>query len=104
MRGILNVPAVLWSFGRKLEDLLALQSKTREALEVIDSRLRLLEDRMTHLEAHQGQLIGEARAAASTASTAVAAAVISDVVTRVTRLEMRAEEVSKRLMPPQERG
>ena len=55
---------------------------------------------MTYLEAHQDQLIGEAPAAASAASTAVAGGVISDVVTRLTRLEMRADEVAKRLSPP----
>ena len=97
---VLNVLGQIWSLGRKVEDLLALQSKTREALEAVDSRLRALEDRMTYLEAHQNQLIGEARAAASAASTAVAGAVISDVVTRLTRLEMRADEVAKRLSPP----
>jgi hypothetical protein len=37
--------------GRKVEDLLDLQRKTREALDSIESRLRALEDRMTHLEA-----------------------------------------------------
>ena len=97
---ILDVPGLLWSLGRKVEDLLALQSKTREALEAVDSRLHALEDRMTYLEANQGQLIVEARAAAGTASTAVAGAVISDVVTRLTRLEISSEEVAKRLPPP----
>jgi hypothetical protein len=97
---ILDLPGLLWSLGRKVEDLLALQSKTREALEVVDNRLRALEDRMTYLEAHQDQLIGEARSAASAASTAVAGAVISDVVTRLTRVEMHAEEITKRLSPP----
>ena len=50
---------------------------------------------MTHLEANQAQLIVEARAAASAASTAVTGGVISDVVTRLTRLEMRAEQLEK---------
>ena len=98
---LLNVPKVLWSLGRKLEDLLALQAKTREALELIDGRLRTLEDRMTHLEARENQLITEARSAASTASTAVTVAVISDIVTRLTRLETRIEEGAARISPPQ---
>jgi hypothetical protein len=84
--------------GRKVEDLLALQ-KTREALDIVDTRLRALEDRMTHLEANQAQLIVEARAAASAASTAVAGGVISDVVTRLTRLEMSAEQLDKPSSP-----
>ena len=94
---LLEVPGRLWTLGRKVEELLTLQIKTREALEVVDIRLRDLEDRMTHLEANQGQLVVEARSAASAAATAVAGAVISDVVTRVTRIEMRAEEAAKRL-------
>jgi hypothetical protein len=54
-------------------------------LETIEARLRGLEDRMTHLEAGQEQLITEAKAAASVAATGLASSVISDVVTRVTR-------------------
>ena len=52
---------------------------------------------MVYLEANQDKLVGEARSAASAASTAVAGAVISDVVTRLTRLEMHTEEIGKRL-------
>ena len=52
---IFDIPRALWSLGRKVEDLLALQTKTREALEVVDKRLRILEDRMTQLEA-RGEL------------------------------------------------
>jgi hypothetical protein len=52
---------------------------------------------MTHLEAGQGQLVSEARAAAGIAATGLAGAVISDVVTRVTRLEMRHDDVARRL-------
>jgi len=74
---MLDVLGRLWSLGRKLEDLLALQTKTTKALETVDIRLRALEDRMTHLEANQDQLIVKAQAAASAASTAVAGAVPS---------------------------
>ncbi len=98
---ILSFPAALWSLGRKVEELLALQRTTREALEVVNSRLRALEDRMVYLEANQDKLVGEARSAASAASTAVAGAVISDVVTRLTRLEMHTEEIGKRLQAPE---
>lgn len=59
-----------------------------------------LEDRMTHLEAGQGQLIAEAKGAASSAASMVASAVISEVVTRVTRMEMRLDVAEQRLLPP----
>ncbi|MCB8876427.1 hypothetical protein [Acidisoma silvae] len=55
---------------------------------------------MTHLEAGQGQLITEARGAAGAAATALAGSVISDVVTRVTRIEMRQEDIHRRLAGP----
>lgn len=95
-----DVPARLWTVARKIEDLLELQNKTRVALEAIEARLRGLEDRMTHLEAGQGQLITEAKAAAGVAATGLAGSVISDVVTRVTRIEMRQDEIQRRLPPP----
>jgi hypothetical protein len=96
---IFDIPRALWSLGRKVEDLLALQTKTREALELVDKRLRSLEDRMTQLEARENQVVTEARSAASTASTAVTAVVISDIVTRLTRVEMRAEQASMQKFP-----
>ena len=96
---LLEILGRLWSLGRKVEELLTFQIKTREALETVDIRLRGLEDRMTHLEAAQGHLVVEARSAASAAATAVSGAVISDVVTRVTRIKIRAEEAAKRLPP-----
>jgi hypothetical protein len=94
-----DLPARLWTVARKIEELLELQSKTRVALEAIEGRLRNLEDRMTDLEAGQGQLITEAKAAAGIAATGVASSVISDVVTRVTRLEMRHDAFQQRLPP-----
>lgn len=99
---ILDIPRALWSLGRKVEDLLALQTKTREALELVDKRLRSLEDRMTQLEARENQVVTEARSAASTASTAVTAAVISDIVTRLTRVEVRVEQASVQKFPARE--
>ena len=90
----------LWSLGRKVEDLLALQGKTHEALDALDKRLRGVEDRLRDLEATQGQVIVEARAAAGAASTMVAGTILSDVVTRLTRIEMRTEAAVQLLMPP----
>jgi len=69
---IWDVPARLWALIRKVEDLLEQQRKSRVALENIDTRLRALEDRITHLEAHQGQVITEARAATGLIVFAVA--------------------------------
>jgi hypothetical protein len=68
-----------------------------QALEAVDIGLRGLEDRMTHLEDVQGQIVVEARSAASAAAITVSGAIISDVVTRVIRVEIRAEEAAKRL-------
>jgi phage shock protein A len=84
----------LWKLARTVEDLLQLQTQTREALEVIDERLRALENRMTRLEANQEQLVVQAQAAAGAAATALAGAVISDTVTRLTRLEEREKRLS----------
>jgi hypothetical protein len=55
---------------------------------------------MTRLEASQEQLITEAKAAAGVAATGLASSVISDVVTRITRIEMRQDEIQRRLPPP----
>ena len=95
-----DVSARLWTVARKIEDLLELQTKTRDALEKLDARLRAVEDRMTHLEVGQEQLITEAKAAAGMAATGLAGSVISDVVTRITRIEMRQDEIQRRLPPP----
>jgi phage shock protein A len=97
---VFDIPARLWSLGRKVEDLLALQGKMRESLEAVNARLHALETKMIQFEADQGQLITTAQAAANVAASSVASAVISDVVTRVTRVEMRQESIQGRLAPP----
>jgi hypothetical protein len=100
---IWDIPARLWTIARQFEELLKLQAQTRTALETIESRLRGLEDRMTHLEAGQAQLITEAKAAAGIAATGLAGSVISDVVTRLTRVEGWQgwqDEIQRRLPPP----
>jgi hypothetical protein len=94
-----DVPARLWTIARKIEELLEIQSKTRTALEAIEARLHGLEDRMTHLEADQERLITEAKSAAGSAATVVAGSVISDAVTRLTRIEMRQDDFQRRLPP-----
>ena len=56
---------------------------------------------MLRLEADERQIVTEARSAATAASTSVAGAIVSDVVTRITRLEGRADQLErKQLQPP----
>ena len=95
-----NAPARLWKLIRDLEDALSVLEKLKSAFGTLDVRLRALEDRMTHLEAGQPQVIIEARAAAGAAATGLAGSVIADVVTRVTRVEMRQDDLHRRLPPP----
>jgi hypothetical protein len=97
---ILELPGRFWNALRTVEDLLKLQDKTANAMDALEDRLRALEDRMTHLEAAQGRLVTEAKAAAGLAATGLAGSVIAEVVTRVTRIEMRQEEIQRRLLPP----
>jgi hypothetical protein len=61
----------------------------------IEQRLKALEDRLAQLEADHKQLLAEARSAA----TAIAGAVISDAITRITRLEGDAEKPEPRKQP-----
>jgi hypothetical protein len=93
------LPARLWTVARTFEDVLTTQQATKAALQAIEVRLRALEDRMTHLEAGQGQIIAEARAAAGAAATGLAGSVISDVVTRPTRLEIQQGGARPRIAP-----
>jgi hypothetical protein len=76
---------------------------------VVADRLNGLEDRMTKLEAtfeaEKHQLVTEAKAASSAAATMVAGGILSDAVTRITRLEHRAEQIesqTKRLSSPRD--
>ena len=87
----------LWLLARKIEELFTLHGKVEDALLVIDQRLKMLEDRMLRLEGDQTQIVTEARSAATAASTTVAGAVISDAVTRITRLEGRADQVEQQI-------
>jgi phage shock protein A len=90
---LVALPGEFWTLARKVEDLFKLQVKTRESLDNLSEKIEQLERRMTYLEASQAQVITEAKAAASAASTAVAGAILSDTVTRLTRLEIRMESL-----------
>jgi len=90
----------LWSLARKVEDLFKLQTDVRAALDIIDGRLRSIESRIVKLESEQTQIITEARSAATAASTVFVANVVSETVTRITRLEGRADQLEARRLPP----
>ncbi len=93
------MPGKLWTIARKIEEVLALQEKTKQGLADVNRRLDDLDTRIIRLEAREGQVIIEAKAASAAAATMVASAVISDIVTRVTRVEMRQDDLQKRLPP-----
>jgi hypothetical protein len=101
----------LWPLGRRVEDLFKFQTEAKgafadvatrfDALEKgLGARLRAAEDRLTRLEAEQGQVVSEARSAATAAATMIAGAVISDAVTRVTRVEEGIRRLEQRRLPP----
>jgi hypothetical protein len=84
----------MFAFARETQDLYALQGKLKDSLIALDERLRQVEDRLTRLEAQQGHIVVEAKAAATGAATLIASAVISDAVTRVTRVEEGVRRLS----------
>jgi hypothetical protein len=45
----------LWQLARKIEELFTLHGKVEASLQVIDQRLKTLEDRMLRLESEQAQ-------------------------------------------------
>ncbi len=96
----LNAVGRLWSLARKIEELFTLHTKVEASLQIIDERLRALEDRLLRLEANERQIVTEARSAATAASTQIAGAVISDAVTRITRLEGRTDQLEQKRLPP----
>jgi uncharacterized protein (UPF0335 family) len=95
-----DLPRHLWAYARKLDDLMSLQARTEKSVEAILERIHALETWMTHLEADRSQMITEAKVAAGMAASAIAGNILSDAITRITRLEMRALDVSGRLPPP----
>ena len=60
-------------------------------MKAVETRSRTVEGRPTRVEAQRDMLITEAKAA-----TGLAATMMSDVVTRVTRIEVRQEDARKR--------
>jgi hypothetical protein len=76
-----------------------LQTRTDKSVDAILERLQLLEVRMTQLESDRGQMITEAKAAAGMAAAAIASNIVSDAITRITRLQMRQSDAAIRLPP-----
>jgi hypothetical protein len=98
--------SAIWDVGgrvlalvRRVEDLFKLQAKLGDSIVVVEQRLRAIEDRLLKMEADGPQLISEARSAASAAATAMSGAALNDVVTRLTRVEVKLEGHS--VGPPQ---
>jgi hypothetical protein len=86
----------LRTLARKVEDLLALHRKLRDAISILEERLAVIETRLDRLETAQSQVIAGATGAAG----AVAGGIIADAVTRITRLEGRTEQLESRLILP----
>jgi hypothetical protein len=94
----------IFQFARDTQDLYKLHETVKEMISALDSRLRIVEDRLLRLEAEQGQMVSEAKTAATGAATIIASAVISDAVTRVTRVEEGMRRLSARNAPVPHRG
>ena len=107
--GLLPNVGRLWSLARQTEDLFQLQGQMRDAVKSIDERLRAIEDRLLKVETGAPQLINEASSTASTAATAMSGAALSELVTRLARVEMRLEGLepskptrkARQIAPPQ---
>lgn len=93
-------PGALWRLARKAEDLFKLQTTVEASLKVIEEWLRTLEDRMLQLESDQRHIINEARNAATLAASTIASAIASEAATRITRLELRTEQLEQQRLPP----
>lgn len=78
-----------WRFLRKLEELFELHSEMRQTFELMASRMEHLEARITRMEADRAGLLVEVRAATTGVATSMAVSVLSDAITRITRLEDR---------------
>lgn len=93
-------PSSVWDAGsrlltlvRRVDQLFALQIKVNASVDLIEQRLRAIEDRLLRIEAEGPQLVTEARSAASAAATAMSGAALNDVVTRLTRVEVKLEGI-----------
>jgi uncharacterized coiled-coil protein SlyX len=93
-----DLPQQFWAIARKFDELLSLQKRTEKSVDAILERLHALELRVIQREADRGQMITEAKAAAGVAASGVASMIVSDAITRITRLEIRLADQPPR--PP----
>jgi len=84
----------LFKFARDTQDLYHLHVTMKETVSALDDRLRTVENRIIRMEAEQGQVVSEAKSAATGAAALIASAVVSDAVTRVTRVEEGVRRLS----------
>jgi chromosome segregation ATPase len=96
---LLDFSGRLLTTVRRVDRLFESQDKVKDAIILIEQRLRAIEDRLLTLEAKEDQLITEARSAASAAATTMSSAALNDLVTRLTRAEMRLETLTQPLSP-----
>lgn len=82
----------LWSLARRTEDLFLLENQVKDIVSEINDRLRHLESRIVLIEAEAPRLMTEARGAASAVATLISGAALNDVITRLTRIEVRLED------------
>ena len=80
---------------RSVDRLLSLEVKHGKAIEDLERDMASLTGRVISLEAREGIVIAEAKAAAGAAATQVAIVSVSDISRRIGRLEERSD--AKRL-------
>jgi hypothetical protein len=91
LSAIFDAGGRMFTLARRVEELVTLQAKVDATVEAMELRLRAIEDRLLRAENTGPNLITEARSAASAAATAMSGAALNDVVTRLTRVEIRLE-------------
>jgi len=86
----------VFKFARDTQDLQRLHETVKDMIAALDTRLRGIEERLLRMEAEQGQMLTEAKSAATGAATVIVSAVIADAVTWVTRVEEGIRRLSVR--------
>jgi hypothetical protein len=86
----------VFKFARDTQDLYRLHETVKDMIAALDTRLRGIEERPLRMEAEQGQMLIEAKSAATGAATVIVSAVIADAVARVTRVEEGIRRLSVR--------
>jgi hypothetical protein len=100
LSSVWDAGARLLTLVRRVDQLFTLQTKVDASIDIIEQRLRAIEDRLLKIEAEGPRLVTEARSAASAAATAMSSAALNDMVTRLTRVEVKPESIDGRAGPP----